>query len=139
MSPWLKTIFTQATRFGLVGVMNVVINAGVYSCLVYLGIHYILASAAGTTIGILNSFLWSKFFVFERKGSTLTQFLRTILVYVIQIAASWTGLVILIELLKMNPYAAYGANIVVVTLISFLGLKYFAFKTESEVAGEAKP
>jgi len=138
MNTALKTTFIQALRFGLVGVMNVVINAAIYSCLVYVGVHYVLASAAGTMIGIINAFLWGKFFVFRRNGAALPQLYRTIAVYSIQIAISWAGLVILIELLKMNPYSAYVANIAVVTMVSFLGLKHFAFKIEQETSKETR-
>lgn len=138
MSSRFKTTFIQAARFGLVGVMNVVINAAIYSCLVYVGVHYLLASAAGTIIGIFNAFFWSKFFVFKHKGRALPQLYRTIAVYLMQIVISWSGLVILIELLKMNPYMAYVANIAVVTLASFLGLKHFAFKTEEETSKETR-
>ena len=138
MSSWLKTTFIQATRFGLVGIMNVVINAAIFSYLVYVGVHYLLASAAGAIVGILNSFLWSKFFVFKHKGKALPQLYRTIAVYSMQIAISWAGLVILIELLKINPYMAYAANIAVVTLVSFLGLKHFAFKIEEENPEETR-
>ena len=138
MSSRLKTTFVQATRFGLVGVMNVVINAAIFSCLVYVGVHYLLSSAAGAIVGILNTFLWSKFFVFKHKGKALPQLYRTIAVYLVQIAISWAGLVILIELLKMNPYMAFATNIAAVTLVSFLGLKHFAFKIEEENTEETR-
>lgn len=131
---WLRETLLQGARFGVVGVLNVTINAVVYASLVYLGAHYILASAAGTTLGILNAFVWSKFFVFNRSGRAWPQLLRTVAVYLIQIAASWTGLVIMIELVGLGPYVAYAANIVVVTLVSFLGLKHFAFKEDAEAS-----
>ena len=44
----------------------------------------------------------------------------------------------MIELFVMNPYAAYAANILVVTLVSFLGLKYFAFRTDDSHTGDAR-
>ncbi|MFT3756218.1 MAG: GtrA family protein [Pseudoxanthomonas sp.] len=134
-----NTIITQAARFVLVGIMNVAINVAVYAGLVHAGVHYILASAAGATLGILNSFAWSKFYVFADKGKAFPQLLRTILVYAVQIVVSWIGLVIMIELLKMNPYAAYAANIFIVTLASFLGLKYFAFRNECDIRKQTPP
>lgn len=138
MSPLFGPTLAQVARFGLVGVMNAFINAVIYSCLIYIGLHYILASAIGTIFGILNAFVWSKFFVFGHKGRTLPQLLRTIGVYVVQILVSWIGLVIMIEGLGMNPYLAYAANITVVTAISFLGLKYFAFRREGRTVKEAQ-
>lgn len=138
MTSWLLRTATQFTRFGLVGVINVAINAVVYSGLVYAGAHYIVASAAGTTLGILNAFAWGRFYVFATRGRAVTQLLRTIAVYLFQIGVSWGGLIVMIELFGINPYAAYAANILVVTLVSFLGLKYFAFRTDDSHTGEAR-
>lgn len=117
----------QAFRFGLVGVLNVLINFAVYAGLVWLGAHYLVASAVGTTLGILNSFVWSKFFVFRKEGDVLGQFAKTLMVYLVQTLVSWSGLIVLIEYVGLHPYVAYIANIIFVTTVSFLGLKFFAF------------
>ena len=138
MNELLKTSVIQATRFGVVGVANVIINAAIYSLLVYLGVHYIVASAVGTIAGIMNSYIWSKFYVFRRKGNATKQLFRTILVYSVQISVSWLGLAIMIELLGLDPYSAYAANIVIVTSVSFLGLKYFAFRPDNVAKVETK-
>lgn len=109
--------------------MNVAINAVVYAALVFWGAHYIAASAVGTALGILNSFIWSKFFVFRRPGSTASQFTKTLLVYAVQIVISWGGLAFWIEIIRLDPYVAYALNVLAVTAASFLGLKFFAFRS----------
>jgi putative flippase GtrA len=127
----VKETAGQFVRFGVVGVMNVAINAGFYALLVWLGAHYILASAVGTVLGILNSFVWSKFFVFRAKGDAGSQFGKTLLVYAGQVFVSWTGLAFWIEVVRLDPYLAYVLNVVFVTAASFLGLKYVAFATRN--------
>jgi putative flippase GtrA len=135
MNAWLRETMAQFARFGVVGVMNVIINAVVYVGLVWLGVHYLIASVCGSCLGVLNSFVMSKFFVFGAEGDGVKQFFKTVGVYGVQFAVSWTGLVILIEIFGLNPYAAYVANIVVVTLVSFFGLKLFAFRPGEKADG----
>ena len=132
MNAWLWGTLRQFARFGVVGVVNVIINAVVYVALVALGVHYIIASICGSTLGVLNSFVMSKFFVFRVEGDGMSQFFKTIGVYAVQFAVSWAGLIILVELVGLNPYLAYAANIVIVTVVSFFGLKLFAFRPNAK-------
>ena len=126
-----KTV-VQAARFSVVGVANVFINALVYVGLVYIGVHYIAASFVGYVLGIINAFFWSKRFVFRVDGAAFEQFLKTILVYLVQLLVSWTGLIAFVEIFGFNPYIAYAANAIVVTLLSFFGLKLFVFRKQRD-------
>lgn len=139
MKPSPFNILYQVARFGVVGLMNVAINAVIYMALVYLGVHYILASAVGAIIGVLNSFVWSRLFVFKTQGKVAPQLVKTLMVYGAQIAISWAGLIVLIEFFHIDPYSAYILNVTIVTLISFLGLKYFAFSTRNKATEGGEP
>lgn len=120
--------FQQLLRFGFVGALNVIINATIYNLLVWLGVHYILASAAGVVFGVANSFILNKLFVFKAKGDTSRQFGKTLLVYAAQNALSWTSLAFWVEIANVGPYWAYWLTIVPVTIASFIGLRFFAFR-----------
>jgi putative flippase GtrA len=133
----LKGRSTEFIRFLIIGSTTALINMAVYGGLVYLGAHYLAASGVGWVLGVAYAFLLNKRFTFRAEGKVSTEALRTLLVYVCQLGVSWAGLALLVEVFKLHPYLAYLINTVVVTAVSFLGLKFFAFRVKA--AGAAPP
>ncbi len=125
------TVSSQFARFLVVGLTAFLLNAAIYSGLVTLGVHYLIASGVGWIVGIVNSFFLNKRFTFKSEGSVREELPKTIFVYVVQLVVSWTGLIILIDGLGFGEIVAFMINVVVVTAVSFIGLKFFAFQRKA--------
>ena len=65
--------------FALVGVSNTVINFIVYTILVTISMPYLLANVIGYGVGMINSYLLNKYFVFQKKEGILQYFLSLFL------------------------------------------------------------
>jgi putative flippase GtrA len=60
----------QLVRFGLVGVINTVLDFGLLFILrLELHLPLLLANTISVSVGIVNSFFWNKYFTFKAKGS----------------------------------------------------------------------
>ena len=58
-------LLKQIISFGLVGVLNTLVNQVVYMICVGLGMHYLGASIAGFLISVLHAYLWQTKLVFK--------------------------------------------------------------------------
>ncbi len=57
-------LIRQFIKFGIVGLSNTALSYIIYAVLVYLGLHYIVASVISFMLSVLNSFYWNKRYVF---------------------------------------------------------------------------
>lgn len=114
-------------RFGLVGVCGVALNFGIYSGLVLLGLHYILASWIGWIIAFAFAFEMNRRFVFAYKGEVLRALVKSLGVYLAQQIAMTVMLFAGVELIGLSEVAAFFFALPVAVMISFIGLKLFAF------------
>ena len=62
-----KFLSKEFILFALVGVSNTVINFIVYTILVFFSMPYLLANVIGYGVGMINSYLLNKYFVFQKK------------------------------------------------------------------------
>lgn len=119
--------------FIISGLINTGINATAYFVLTYLGCHYLFSSFVGWVLGLINGYFFNGRITFRVRHKQNHQFKKYALVYLAQLGVSWAGLTLLIEIIGLNYYVAYCINVVVVTAVSFLGLKYFAFNNKYKV------
>ena len=68
----LKEQGLQFIKFGLVGVLNTLVDFLVYQLLVYLGLHYAPAQCISYTCGLLNSYFFNSRWTFG-KGKRYTK------------------------------------------------------------------
>ena len=57
----------QFIKFVLVGVSNTLISEVIYVLLVFLGMHYTLATFIGFSISVLNAYYWGNRYVFKEQ------------------------------------------------------------------------
>jgi putative flippase GtrA len=119
----------QFIRFLLIGGINFILNSVTYTVLVILGIHYLISSGIGWIIGVISSYWLNRHFTFKSDTPVTREFSKYLIVYIIQLFVSWTGLVFLVGVLHFGALVAYAINVIFVTATSYLGLKYFAFRT----------
>ena len=61
----------QLIRFGIIGVINTAFAYALYSCFIFIGLHYTLAVLFSTMIGIYFSFNTLGYFVFDNPNHKL--------------------------------------------------------------------
>lgn len=124
----IKKFFShQGIRFLLVGGLNTVVGYGVYALLLYLGVNYLIANTISTIVGVAHSYLWNRFFTFKSKEKAGAEIVRFVSVYIVSYLIGMGTLYIFKQVLNISPYIAGLINLVITTLISWFGHKYFSF------------
>jgi len=130
-----KLLF-QFIKFGIVGLSNTAISYIIYSLLVYVGLHYIIASVIAFVISVLNSFFWNNKYVFKKgdnqKRNIILSLIKTYLSY------AFTGLIlqnillfVFISILHISKYLAPLFGLVITIPLNFILNKLWAFKSET--------
>ena len=117
----------QGIRFIIVGFLNTVVGYGFYSLFIFLGIYYLIANTLSTIIGVIHSYLWNRLFTFKSNNRINKEVPRFIMVYLVSYILGTIVLYILKDILNMNPYIAGFINLIITTIISFIGHKYISF------------
>ncbi len=120
----------QLLRFGLVGVLNTLVDFGAYQLLVWLGLHYVLAQCLSYSCGLLNSYFFNSRWTFrQEKKYTQKEFLRFLLVNLCALVLSILLLRLCYEVLGIESnLIAKGIVTVLVMLVNFIANKLFVFK-----------
>lgn len=156
----IKKLFQKAKKldkrikFLFVGCLNTAVGVGVeilVYCLCGLPFSFsnnlnaalwmiILASAVSQIVGTIHSYFWNKFFTFESKSKSVSEFFRFIAVYAVTFAVSIGLKYLLNNVAKINVYISMIISLFVTTVISYLGHNFFSFKkgkTEPEITDAA--
>lgn len=139
----IRPFFYQLAKFGLIGVANTVVDLGIYNLFIYMSdvsSGYLIAVFKSFSVlaAIVNSYVWNKFWSFEKKdvhniGEEFTQFLMVSLVglllnvgitaFVVNIIGAPAGM-------DEKTWANIGgltASVLVLTW-NFIGYKFLVFK-----------
>lgn len=58
----------QAGKFGIVGILNTVIDLGIYNVLSqFFGVYVVTANLISVSVAIINSYIWNKTWTFQDK------------------------------------------------------------------------
>jgi putative flippase GtrA len=137
-----KTVI-QFIKFGIVGFSNTLISYIIYASLVYLDIHYFIASIIAFAISVLNSFYWNNKYVFKKDNGQKRNLLHSLLKTYVSYA--FTGLIIhnlllfvFIDIMHISKYIAPLFVLIVTVPLNFVLNKLWAFKPEKikEESGE---
>lgn len=120
----------QEFRFLIVGGINTAVGYGAYALFIFLGFDYLFAFTLATIIGVVNSYLWNRFFTFRSRSKALGEISRFALVYLVSFCAGLLFLKVIVGWLGINQYLAGILNIIVTTAISWFGHKNFSFKSK---------
>ena len=126
----LTKLFIQFIKFGIVGVSNTLISLGVYYILVYFGVNYLLANAAGFVLSVINSYFWNSRYVFKEKteSSGVKAFSKVFISYGISFCLSTVLLFLFVQVLEISEYLAPILRLVFTIPLNFLMNKIWAFK-----------
>ena len=128
--------FGQFLKFGLVGLLNTILSYVVFSILVLLGLHYLIANAISFVVGVSNAFYWSNKYVFKKgegeNRGILPSLIKTFFAY------GFTGLLlnsfllwVLIERYDIYSLIAQALSLIITVPLNFILNKYWSFKTET--------
>ena len=121
---WLEQFF----KFGLVGILNNIIYLGIYYCLIYFGINYIIANGIAFFTSVLNAYYCNKKFVFKDASSSLKPLIKTYATYGITFGISTLLLLLMVEQLGISTYIAPIINLTITIPMNFLLNKFWTFR-----------
>lgn len=135
--------FWQLGKYGIIGMLNTVLNAGIFNFLIFVtdiavGVLVDVFWIAAFVITVINSFFWNKYWAFEEREaegttseaikffgtSTIIAALNTLLVHlVVNVIGAPAGVDS-----KIWANVAIAFAIIVATLGNFFAYKFFVFK-----------
>lgn len=124
-----KTFFFQFVKFGLVGVSNTLITAGVIALLLEAFLLSDLqANLVGYAAGLVNSFVWNRRWTFRSKSKIKDTVLKFMLIFVVSYVVQWGVVSLLLRISNVEPYVCHLLGMVVYTVFNFLLNKFYTFK-----------
>jgi len=123
----------ERVRFVVIGGINTVIGYALFVLLQLTAGHVIgyLGSLYGSyLLGVTIAFVLHRRFTFQAHGTgnTFVDFVRFASVYVVSLAVNTVVLPVLVEFVGLDPLVAQAITVVVTTLVSYFGHKYFSFR-----------
>ena len=133
---WIKKFLgdpasrTQIIKFCCVGILNTVVGYGAFFILVnYL--YYLAALLAAHIIGVIHSYLWNKYWIFRSRKTTLAEFVKFNVIYVVVFVVNAAALYACVDILSADPKIAQLILLPLITVISFFGQKLWTFKANA--------
>lgn len=123
-------------KFSLVGALNTGVDYGVFLLLFHLfALPYLVAHIVSYSCGVVNSYLWNKFWTFRVTGRfTTREALVFLLVNLAALLLAGLTLGLFVEILKFSETAGKVCAIPVSLLINFLGNRFFVFTVGRDTA-----
>lgn len=119
----------QFIKYISVGLLNTIIGLSViFFCMKILHFTYIVSNILGYAVGLINSFIWNKFWTFRSKGHTGIQTAKFLIVFGISYIIQLGALIIIKEIIHIMPEIAQILAIGIYTITSFTLNKIFTFK-----------
>ncbi|OAV63356.1 GtrA-like protein [Bacteroidales bacterium Barb6XT] len=119
----------QAVKYGIVGVSNTLITAGIIWVMMKVAeFPDVVSNITGYVAGVLNSFIWNKQWTFKSSDSWVSSGIRFGVVFGICYLLQLGVLLLLNRHLAIDPYYNQLIAMAFYTVINFLMNKYFTFK-----------
>lgn len=129
--------FIQFVKFNLVGVMNTLVDIGVFALLTAVGLNRYVAQVISYACGVLNSYLFNTLWTFKKeKRRTAKEFILFVCVNIVSLLVS-LGMLYAAEhyLHVQNTLLQKLIATPVAMAVNFIGNKLFVFKKSED--GEA--
>jgi putative flippase GtrA len=123
-------------RFLVVGGVNTAVGYGFFALFLlfsgYLASLYLSYAAA-----VVVAFVLHRRFTFRVRGNVVVDFVRFVGVYVVSLAVNTAVLPLLVEVAGLHPLWAQAIALVITTVISYVGHKWFSFRRSGDRAARA--
>ena len=125
----------QVVRFGLVGVLNTLVDFGTFNLLAYVvGVPVLIAYPISVAAGIVNSFVWNKHWTFSAgdTGRWSREAAVFVAVSIGGLLINYAGFVVLHFLIGDTSQLVVNLEKLAASIVSmvwnFLGYRFFAFR-----------
>lgn len=126
-------------KFGLVGVLNTGITIFSYAILVYVfKMYFILANIIAYFLGMINSYIWNKNWVFKVKESHFLIYIKFVVVNIFVLGLNTLGLFILVDIYEINKMISQILVVGISTIINFLLTKLWTFSQGGDTLGKGE-
>lgn len=128
-----KKTAIQLLKYGVIGASNTVITAVAFYVLnTLLSIAYVPANAAGYVLGVLNSFVWNRNWVFKTKQNLKREALLFVIGFLVCYGLQMAVSGVLLEALDMKHYTLEwipnaGQNIVMLISMAVYTIANYIF------------
>ena len=128
----IKKLFKQGIKFAMVGVVNTLVDAGVYFLLLlmpFFQVNYLFAQAISYSCGVINSLFMNKRFTFGEKGPMGAK--RTMLFFavnIISLGVSMAALYVCADVLLFGQLISKAVATVFSMGVNFTLNKLLVFK-----------
>ena len=115
-------------KFGMVGVINTLVNWIIFFILNALGMYYILANIIAYVLGTVNSYLWNTLWVFKYKDKASTETtIKFIILNLIGLGLNTGILYVLVDLCNLNKFIGLVTTTAIVMIINYIVNKLWVF------------
>lgn len=115
-------------KFGMVGVINTLVNWIIFFILNALGMYYILANIIAYILGTVNSYLWNTLWVFKYKDKASTETtIKFIILNLIGLGLNTGILYVLVDLCNLNKFIGLVTTTAIVMIINYIVNKLWVF------------
>ena len=123
----------ERVRFLLIGGFNTVFGYALFVLFQFLWgdtAGYLVSLYVSYVISILVAFVLHRRFTFQVRGTAniWTDFVRFVGVYLVALAINTIALPLLVEVAGLDPLIAQAIVVVVTTVLSYVGHKFFSFR-----------
>lgn len=116
-------------KFGLVGLLNTIINWILFILLNSMGVYYIISNIIAYSISTLNSYLWNSKWVFKYTGDNVNQTtFKFITLNIIGLVLNTIILFLLVDIIKLPKIIALIIATGVVMILNYFINKLWVFK-----------
>jgi putative flippase GtrA len=118
---------TQLIKFCCVGILNTIVGYGAFFILVnYL--FYLVALLIAHIIGMIQSYIWNKYWIFKTKKFNLGEFIKFNLIYIVVFVVNAVALFVFVDIIHVNPKLSQLLLLPIITIFTFFGQKLWTFK-----------
>lgn len=125
---FLETEINKFIKFGLVGVLNTLINWIIFALLNFVGVYYIIANIIAYAVATVNSYIWNSKWVFKYNGKDKKETtVRFVILNLLGLALNTAILYFLVDMLLFNKLAGLVITTAIVMVINYLLNKIWVF------------
>lgn len=125
----LENGINKFIKFGLVGVLNTLINWIIFAVLNFVGVYYIVANVIAYAIATANSYIWNSKWVFKYNGKDKKETtIKFVILNLIGLALNTAILYFLVDILLFNKLIGLVITTVIVMVINYIVNKIWVFK-----------
>ena len=115
-------------KFGMVGVLNTLVNWVIFFILNAFGMYYIVANIIAYTLGTIHSYLWNTLWVFKYKEKVSTDTtIKFVILNRVGLGLNTGILYVLVDLCNLNKFIGLVITTGIVMIINYVVNKLWVF------------